>query len=133
MRYYKLGETPAYYITAWYKLLSGKWEFGKVHATETTVEGVTVELNTNGRRATHEMKISGFDLDYKANKVYGAVLTTADGSEYGLRHLANIWHGTKLGFNADDPYFASIIGKTITQITFYTADGVYVLPVSVAL
>ena len=33
LRYYKLGETPAYYITAWYNLLSGKWEFGKVHAT----------------------------------------------------------------------------------------------------
>ena len=103
LRYYKLSETPAYYITAWYNLLSGKWEFGKVHATETTVEGVTV------------------------------VLTAADGSEYGLRHVANIRHGTKLGFNADDPYFASIIGKTITQITFYAADGVYVLPVSVAL
>ena len=61
------------------------------------------------------------------------VLTTADGSEYGLHHVTNIWHGTKLGFNADDPYFASIIGKTVTQITFYAADGVYVLPVSVAL
>ena len=60
-------------------------------------------------------------------------LTTADGSEYGLHHVTNIWHGTKLGFNADDPYFASIIGKTITQITFYAADGVYVLPVNVAL
>ena len=83
--------------------MSGKWEFGKVHATETTVEGVTVEL------------------------------TTADGSEYGLRHLANIWHGTKLGFNTDEPYLASIIGKTVTQITYYTADGVYVLPVNVAL
>ena len=71
LRYYKLGETPAYYITAWYKLLSGKWEFGKVHATETTVEGVTVEL------------------------------TTADGSEYGLHHVTNIWRGTELGFNTD--------------------------------
>ena len=121
--YYNLSETPAYYITAWYNLLSGKWEFGKVHATETTVEGTTVELNTNGHHATYEMKISGFDLDYKANKVYGVVLTTADGSEYGLHHVTNIWHGTKLGFNADDPYFASIIGKTITQITFYAADG----------
>ena len=131
--YYKLSETPAYYITAWYNLLSGKWEFGKVHATETTVEGTTVELNTNGHHTTYEMKISGFDLDYKANKVYGVVLTTADGSEYGLHHVTNIWHGTKLGFNADDPYFASIIGKTITQITFYAADGVYVLPVHVAL
>ena len=90
MRYYKLSETPAYYITAWYDLLSGKWEFGKVHATETTVEGTTVELNTNGHRATYEMKISGFDLDYKANKVYGVVLTTADGSEYGLHHVTNL-------------------------------------------
>ena len=90
MRYYKLSETPAYYITAWYNLLSGKWEFGKVHATETTVEGVTVELNTNGHHATYEMKISGFDLDYKANKVYGVVLTTADGSEYGLHHVTNL-------------------------------------------
>ena len=89
LRYYKLGETPAYYITAWYKLLSGKWEVGKVHATETTVEGVTVEL------------------------------TTADGSEYGLHHVTNIWRGTELGFNTDEPYLASIIGKTVTQITYY--------------
>ena len=40
--YYKFSETPAYYITAWYNLLSGKWEFGKVHATETTVPSVTM-------------------------------------------------------------------------------------------
>ena len=79
LRYCKLGETPAYYITAWYNLLSGKWEFGKVHATETTVEGVTVELTTNGRHANYEMKLSGFDLDTSTNKVYGVVLTTADG------------------------------------------------------
>ena len=71
--YYKLGETPAYYITAWYNLLSGKWEFGKVHATETTVEGVTVELTTNGRHTNYEMKLSGFDLDTSTNKVYGVV------------------------------------------------------------
>ena len=38
-----------------------------------------MELNTNGHHATYEMKLSGFDLDYKANKVYGVVLTTADG------------------------------------------------------
>ena len=59
--------------------MSGKCEFCKVHATETTVEGVTVELTTNGRHANYEMKLSGFDLDTSANKVYGVVLTTADG------------------------------------------------------
>ena len=131
--YYNLSETPAYYITAWYNLLSGKWEFGKVHATETTVEGVTVELTTNGRHTNYEMKLSGFNLDVNTNKVYGVVLTTADGSEYGLHHVTNIWRGTELGFNTDEPYLASIIDKTVTQITYYTADGVYILPVSVAL
>ena len=92
-----------------------------------------MELNTNSHRATYEMKISGFDLDTSTNKVYGVVLTTADGSEYGLHHVTNIWRDTELGFNTDETYLASIIGKTVTQITYYTADGVYVLPVNVAL
>ena len=77
--------------------------------------------------------ISRISFSTSTNKVYGVVLTTADGSEYGLHHVTNIWRGTELGFNTDEPYLASIIGKTVTQITYYTADGVYVLPVSVAL
>ena len=92
-----------------------------------------MELTTNGRHANYEMKLSDFDLDTSTNKVYGVVLTAADGSEYGLHHVTNIWRGTELGFNTDKPYLASIISKTVTQIAYYTADGVYVLPVSVAL
>ena len=38
-----------------------------------------MELTTNGRHANYEMKLSGFDLDTSTNKVYGVVLTTADG------------------------------------------------------
>ena len=60
-----------------------------------------MELTTNGRHANYEMKLSGFGLDTSTNKVYGVVLTAADGSEYGLRHVANIWRGTELGFNTD--------------------------------
>lgn len=75
------------------------------------------------------MAISKISFD----KVYGVVMTTADGEEYGLHHVTNIWRGTELGFDADDAYYASMIGKTITQITYYTADGVYVLPVNVAV
>ena len=63
-----------------------------------------MELTTNGRHANYEMKLSGFDLDTSANKVYGVVLTTADGSEYGLHHVTNIWRGTELGFNTDETY-----------------------------
>ena len=60
-----------------------------------------MELTTNGRHTNYEMKLSGFGLDTSTNKVYGVVLTAADGSEYGLRHVANIWRGTELGFNTD--------------------------------
>ena len=114
--YYKLSEAPAYYATAWYNVFTGSWEFGKVKATETTVNSATVELVTNGRHTDYEMKVNGFDLDVSTNKVYGVVMTTADGAEYGLHHVTNIWLGTELGFDADDAYYASMIGKTITQI-----------------
>ena len=79
------------------------------------------------------MKGNGFDLDVNTNKVYGVVMTTADGSEYGLYHVTNIWRGTELGFNADETYYTSMIGKTVTRITYYTANGVYVLPVNVTI
>lgn len=88
---------------------------------------------TNGRHTTYEMEINGFDPDVSTNKVYGVVMTTADGSEYGLHHVTNIWRGTELGFNADETYYTSMIGKTVTRITYYTANGVYVLPVNVTI
>lgn len=131
--YYVLDEAPAYYVDAWYNIFTGKLQFGKVKANATTVEGVTVSVETNARHADYEMTLTGFDLDTSTNKVYGVVLTTADGAEYGLRHVVNIWRGTELGFDAEDAYYADMIGKTITQITYYTADGVYVLPVEVAV
>lgn len=90
-------------------------------------------LATNGRHTTYEMKVNGFDFDVNTNKVYGVVMTTADGSEYGLHHVTNIWRGTELGFNADETYYTSMIGKTVTWITYYTANGVYVLPVNVTI
>lgn len=102
--YYKLSEAPAYYATAWYNVFTGSWEFGKVKAAETTVNGATVELVTNGHHTDYEMKVNGFELDSKTNTVYGVVLTTADGEEYGLHHVTNIWLGTELGFDADDAY-----------------------------
>ena len=54
--YYKLSETPACYITAWYNLLSGKWEFGKVRATLNMFPGnvaaVLYFADTGVRRGT---------------------------------------------------------------------------------
>ena len=131
--YYVLDTAPAYYMTAWYNVFSQKWEFGRVEATATTVEGVSVKLKTNGHHTDYEMALSGFDLDTSTNRVYGVVATTSDGAEYGLHHVAHIWRGIKLGFDVDDAYCAAMIGKTITSFTYYTANGVYVLPVNVTI
>lgn len=131
--YYKLDAAPSYYVNAWYNIFTGKMRFGKVKAEPTVVEGVAVEVTTNARHADYEMELTGFELDTSSNKVYGVVVTADDGTEYGLHHVANVWRGTQIGFDADDTYYAGLIGKTITKITYYTAAGVYELPVSVAV
>lgn len=131
--YYVLDSEPSYYVTGWYNYFTGEMQFGKVKVSATTVEGVTVELKTNGRHTDYELVLSGFDLDTSTNTVYGVVATTSDGDQYGLRHVYEVWRGTELGFNADDTYYAGMIGKTITSFTYYTAEGVYEIPVSVAI
>lgn len=131
--YYVLDSEPSYYVDAWYNVFTGKFEFGKINAEPTTVEGAATELKTNGRHTDYEITVTGFDLDTSTNKVYGVVITTDDGTQYGLHHVTNIWRGLELGFDVEETYFAGVIGKTITQITYYTANGVYVLPVSVAV
>ena len=41
---------------------------------------------------------------------------------YGLRHVAEIWCGTELGFE-DTGVYAGLQGKTIDKITYYLNDG----------
>ena len=54
--------------------------------------------------------------------VSAVTLHTTDGQTYGLRHVAEIWHGTKLGFE-DTGVYAGLQGKTIDKITYYLNDG----------
>lgn len=62
------------------------------------------------------------------------MITTTDGTQYGLRH-ENIWKGQnlhgKFGFTTqfhDCPisgeHYASMMGKTIDAVTYYTENGV---------
>ena len=63
--------------------------------------------------------------------IYGIVLKTDDGSEYGMRHLENIWrdqiawssgiktvesHGNTLKY----AQYESLMGKTIKEVTYIT-------------
>lgn len=132
--YYKLSETPNAYLTAWYNYFTGEMEFGSLKASPVTVEGVTAEVKLYGRHTDYEITLNGFEaLDYDNNRIYGVVVKTSDGAEYGLRHVYEIWRGTELGWNGEDAYYGAMSGKTITEITYYTANGVYELPVSIEL
>lgn len=138
--YYVLSTAPAYY-----KELTvnedGTYSFGKTTATEKTVEGAAIEkfktssnygdyqLNLNFDKVADSDKISG------NTKVLAAVITTADGTQYGLRHVENIWKGTEFawgtGFTTQahgcpisGEHYASMMGKTIDAVTYYTENGV---------
>ena len=138
--YYVLSKAPAYY-----KELTvnedGSYSFGKTTATEKTVEGAAIEkfktssnygdyqLNLNFDKVADSDKISG------NTKVLAAVITTTDGTQYGLRHVENIWKGTEFawgtGFTTQahgcpisGEHYASMMGKTIDAVTYYTENGV---------
>ena len=138
--YYVLSTAPAYY-----KELTvnedGTYSFGKTTATEKTVEGAAIEkFKTSSKYGDYQLnlnfdKVADSDQISGNTKVLAAVITTTDGTQYGLRHVENIWKGTEFawgtGFTTqshDCPisgeHYASMMGKTIDAVTYYTENGV---------
>lgn len=115
--YYALSDTPSYYKEA--TLTNGKWTFGKATGAASEDTAKIAKFKAPGHHADYEMEIES-DKIAKGKKVYAVVLTTTDGNTYGLHHVTEIWHVTKLGFKADP----ALVGKTISAVTYYTEDGV---------
>lgn len=78
------------------------------------------------------MTVTADELD-AAQTVYGVVLSTDDNSKYGLRHVVNIWRKTELGFDESETKYDSLMGKTISEITYFTNEGIYTIPCSVKI
>ena len=138
--YYVLSTAPAYY-----KELTvnedGTYSFGKTTATEKTVEGAAIEkFKTSSNYGDYQLnlnfdKVADSDQISGNTKVLAAVITTTDGTQYGLRHVENIWKGTEFawgtGFTTQShgcpisgEHYASMMGKTIDAVTYYTENGV---------
>lgn len=115
--YYALSSTPSYYKEA--TLTNGKWTFGKATGAASEDTAKIAKFKAPGHHADYEMEIES-DKIAKGKKVYAVVLTTTDGNTYGLHHVTEIWHVTKLGFKADP----ALVGKTISAVTYYTEDGI---------
>lgn len=139
--YYKLKEAPSYY-----KELTvnedGSFSFGKTTAVEKEVKGVTAKLKTETSYGDYQLDLdfAGVDSDAEKidrnTKVYAAVITTTDGTQYGLRHMENIWLGTELAWSTgftkavhncptSSKHYESMMGKTINAVTYYTDNGVF--------
>lgn len=139
--YYELGTTaPAYYKELTVNE-NGSYSFGKTTATKKTVKGAAIEkFKTSSKYGDYQLnlnfdKVADSDQISGNTKVLAAVITTTDGTQYGLRHVENIWKGTEFawgtGFTTQShgcpisgEHYASMMGKTIDAVTYYTENGV---------
>ena len=115
--YYYLSGTPSSYKEA--TLSDGKWTFGKATGAASEDTATIAKFKTSGHHTDYEMEIES-DKITEGQKVSAVVLTDTDGNTYGLRHVAEIWRATELGFGKD----SALVGKTISAVTYYTDDGV---------
>ncbi len=133
--YYKLDEDPSVYKTLTVEE-DGSFAFSKTSASETSVEGSAAIL-TESRYGDYQINVESDAVD-ALGSVAGVVLRTEEGSSYGLRHLENIWFKTSLAFctgftenvhscPTSSGHYKAIMGQTITEIAYYTTDGVYVV------
>ena len=136
--YYTLSDTPSYYKEATVNA-DGSLSFSEVKGTEpTTLTNAKTEFSTSSRYGDYQLDITSDDLK-NVNTVYGVVVSTKEGSSYGLRHVENIWKKTELAWSTgfvteshgntlDSKDYAAMMGQTINKVTYYTDQGIYEIP-----
>lgn len=139
--YYTLSEKPSYY-----KELTvnedGTFSFGATQGTVTTItESVTAELMTGSKYGDYQLDLDGLtDTIPSGTAIYGVIVSTKEGSDYGMRHLENIWRVSELawatGFTTavhncptSSEHYKAMMGQHIDKVTYYTANGIYEIPV----
>lgn len=132
--YYILSETPSYYKEATVNT-DGSLSFSEVKgATAQKLSDASIDFTTNTRYGDYQLDVNG--LPETVNTVYGVVISTKEGDNYGLRHLENIWKKTELAWSTgfvttshgntlDSKDYVKMMGQTINKITYYTDNGIY--------
>ena len=139
--YYPLTETPANY-----KEVSldenGNLVFSEVKGQGAkALTGVTAELLTRSSYGDYQLNLDGLPKDeITSSNVNAVVVRTTDGTAYGMRHLENIWRGNELAWSTgytdsvhgcptSSAHYASMMGKTIDSIEYYTTNGLYTIDI----
>lgn len=135
--YYILSEAPSYYKEATVNA-DGTLSFSEVKgASKTTLSNVTSEFTTNTKYGDYQLNFDNLPDSMKT--VYGVVIGTKEGGNYGLRQVENIWRKSELAWSTGfvttthgctlsyEPYKA-MMGQTINKVTYYTDAGIYEIP-----
>ena len=137
--YYILSETPSYYKEATVNA-DGSFSFSEVKgATAQKLSDASIDFTTDTKYGDYELDVNG--LPDTVNTVYGVVISTKEGDNYGLRHLENIWRMEELawatgftesvhGCPTSSEHYKSMMGQHINKVTYYTSKGIYTIPVN---
>ena len=95
-------------------------------------------ITTNSKYGDYQLDLDGLTDTIKAGEdtVYGVVVSTKEGNDYGMRHLENIWRVSELAWSTgfttsvhncptSSEHYKSMMGQTINKITYYTSKGIY--------
>ena len=136
--YYVLSEAPSYYKELTVNA-DGSYSFSAMKGAETKTVSINATLKTETSYGDYELDLdnNAFPevIDTNTDKIYGVTVNTTDGTNYGLRHLENIWRGSMLawgtgyttevhGCPVSSAHYKSIMGKTIDSVTYYTDKGI---------
>lgn len=138
--YYVLAADAA---PAYYKELTvdadGNISFGTVQGMSAQTVSIGSTFKTDTKYGDYELDLNKETLagviDTAAGSIYGAVINTTDGTTYALRHLENIWKGGHLAWSTgftttvhgcpvSSAHYVSMMGKTISSVTYYTNKGI---------
>ena len=134
---YLVVDVDTYNYSKELTVTDGEASFAAAEYEEEAVEltDATYEFSTSSNYGDYQLNISSSTL---SGTVYGVILETEEGTSYGLRALENIWRsGSQLSWAVNEEtyerhgnllsyeHYASIVGQTITQVTYLTSDGIY--------
>ena len=140
--YYVLSEAPAYYKEATVNA-DGSLSFGKTVGTATELTNVSPEFMTKSGYGDYQLDLDGLEktIDVGSDQIYGVIVSTKEGNDYGMRHVENIWRGTELAWSTgfttqvhgcptSSAHYKSMMGQHINKVTYYTSKGIYTIPVN---
>ena len=84
-------------ITGYTVNADGSLSFSEVKgATAQKLSDASIDFTTDTKYGDYELDVNG--LPETVNTVYGVVISTKEGDNYGLRHLENIWKKKELAW-----------------------------------